>query len=222
MRSSRRDLLRRAAECFLRDGVPDEAVDCYVAAGDHLRAAELLRDLGRPLDAARQYQQLRQWRAAADCLYAAGHVREAVDSWVAAGDVLLAAWELVLSAAPRRPPAAARDRARQLAASVTERSAGVRQRRRLVLSLCEPDSTAARRATAVVLTEAPAWIADLPQGDWAELERWAVRAATFIERPDLAAGVFAASYRAGGAGVLPRWRQWTVSALGDATGVPER
>jgi len=216
----RRDLLVRAGECYAADGAVDEAADCYAAAGDHVRAGELLRDVGRWETAGRHYQAAGQWRPAAECFHRAGLAEEAAACWAASGDRVRAAWELVLSEAPRRVRPEVLRRVRELAGT-SPGHPGEALAHRIVRALATADPAESRRAAAELLAGLPDRWGGLSAGERADLGVWAVRTADLIGRPDLAAAVFASAYRTEGPAVLPPWREWCVAALGDATGVPE-
>ena len=214
MTEGRLHLLDRAALCYEQAGLPLKAARCRERAGEPAAAARLYRAAGDLTQAARCYERAGDTAQAAQCLLSLGRPEEAANLWLAARNPLEAAWILIVDA--RRPR-----RARDLLAEVNPTRLGVVLRRRIALALCAAaEGSVQPLVDALVETERR--LADVsPTSERARVERWAVQAADEVGRPDLAAQVFAASYRCGQRGVVERWRAWAVSALGGTAGIPD-
>ena len=196
-------LLARAGHCYLRAGWPHEAARCYREAREHLRAA-------------------RAWESA-------GNLRQAAEDYVAAGRRRQAAWLLVqhvgdaetaraVMADADAAPAAASD----APAPPTSREAISALLDRLVLARCDiaegadpTEAVQALRAVADYLASTPTlWFG-------AEIEPWAVDLARSMNRPDLAALVYAGAVRGQHHGARDRWDEWSRRTLGVPLQPPE-
>ena len=198
-------LLARAAACYVRAGVPLDAVRCYRAAGSYRRAADIWARLGAFPEAARDYA-------------AAGAHEEA--AWIFAdhlGDIPAARAELAAAADAAAAAAPADPGTAQPAAS---RAADLR--RRLILARCNAAENVAGAETLAILTEVMRHLEDEvePLGR-ASIELRAVVVAEAMNRPDLVALLFAAAVRGGRPRAAERWNAWSERALGMPLILPE-
>ncbi|GHE08714.1 hypothetical protein [Streptomyces alanosinicus] len=208
------DLLARAAHCYEQTGDYAQAARCHDEAGHPLKAAELWEQAGDPVRAADHWVRGGRPRRAAECLLSARRFEAAAECFERGGDLLAAGWTLVTRTRSYAT-------AEHLFAVAESRTDGERLRRRLGRQLATARAYGESEALLRTLTDVPERIGSLaPARERAEAETWAVTAADHIRRPDLAALVFAASYRAGVTGCADRWQHWAARALGDTTGVP--
>lgn len=197
-------LLARAAACYVRAGLPLDAVRCYRAAGSYRPAADIWARLGAFPEAARDYA-------------AAGAHEEA--AWIFAhhlGDIPaaraeLAAADAAAAAAPAGPGTA------QPAAS---RAADLR--RRLILAWCNTAENVAGAETLAILTEVMRHLEhEVEPLGRISIEERAVVVAEAMNRPDLVALLFAAAVRGGRPRAAERWNAWSERALGMPLILPE-
>ena len=196
-------LLARAAACYVRAGIPLDAVRCYRAAGSYRPAADIWARLGAFPEAARDYA-------------AAGAHEEA--AWIFAhhlGDIPAARAELAAAdaaAAAPADPAAARP--------VASRAADLR--RRLILARCNAAENVAAAETLDILTEVMRHLEhDVEPLGRISMEERAVVVAEAMNRPDLVALLFAAAVRGGRSRAAERWNAWSERALGMPLILPE-
>ena len=211
--STRSELLRRAAHCYLVARWDDDACRCLEDAADHAAAARLHEQARRWGPAARHYALAQDWPGAARCHLKLGRPEEAAEALVRAGDSLRAAWVLAEHAGHYTRALAT------LVGVAAERPAD-RLAHDLVVVRCEagrgePASAAHRLAGAVE------GLRSLGHGfDRERVEEWAFAVGRVLRRFDLIALIHAAAVTARVPGAPRRWEEWATATLGDATGVP--
>ncbi|MEU6232505.1 hypothetical protein [Kitasatospora sp. NPDC047058] len=211
--TSRTALLERAAQCYVAVGHYAQAADCQERAGHLLAAAPLWEEAGDLARAADCWRRGSRPARAAECLEAIGEFAGAAECHREAGDALTGGWLLVT----RTGRTAAGER---MLRTATVRHAGEQARLDLALALAAAldggGTGGLIRAVDALLDRLP----ELPPDQQRRAERWAVAAADLVERPDLGAVVFTSSYLARVPGVVDRWQEWAVQALGGTAGVP--
>ena len=205
-------LLARAADCYLRAGLPLDAARCYRDMGAYRAAAEIWEKLGALPDAARDYA-------------AAGAHEQA--AWILAhqiGDAPAARAELVEAEAEAEAAGQAPD---QVAGpSAVARKAAARKtaelRLRLTRARCDVAENVARSETIGILGEAMEHLDhDVLSLDPLSIEQRAVAVAEAMGRPDLVALVFAAAVRGGRHQAAERWNGWSQRVLQVSLILPE-
>lgn len=210
----RADLLARAARCYQDAQLYAEAGRCYREAGHQLLAGRAFQEAGDFERAAECFRAGAEFAAAAGLYERLGRPGDAAACWEEAREPLRAGWVL-----------ATRTRRFNQAAGLFDRATGAdpatRLGRRLGLAVCRARGARLtgplERAVEACERELPAITAGR---DRRHVEEWAVEAADLLGRHDLAAWVFASSYRAGTPGAAGRWRRWAVATLGDTFGLP--
>ena len=178
-------LLDRAAECYVKAGLPLEAARCYREAGSYLRSANLFVQLD-------------------------GY-REAAEDFTQAGLDDRASWVLVHLGGD---PAAARARLGEGGVdpgATAEAASGSELRRRVVLARCataEGSGTAEEEVLAV-LDDVCAMFRRTEALHDRTLEEWAVRLAESAGRFDRVALLFAAAVQGSRHGAAERWSDWS-------------
>lgn len=218
--NTRTALLRRAADNFRLAGDLLAAAGCRSDAGDHEAAADLLREAGDLAGAAVQFRLAGNFQAAAACFAECGRAGDAADAWAAIGNRLFAGWALLRGTGSARHLRQVGPRVRAHLAAAADRRPAHRLLRSVGLALCAPDPARASALLSNLVAGAAADLANWPAVDRRLAEEWLVHATALLGRHDLGAMVFAASYRAGTAGALDRWRRWADRYLGDRTGLP--
>ncbi|MEV5880084.1 hypothetical protein AB0L75_38935 [Streptomyces sp. NPDC052101] len=208
------DLLARAAHCYEQTGDYAQAARCHDEAGHPLKAAELWEQAGDPVRAADHWMRGGRPGRAAECLLSARRFEAAAECFERGGDLLSAGWTLVTRTRSYAT-------AEQLFATARAQTPGEKLRCRIGRQLAASRAYGHSAPLLRTLTAVPERIGSLtPARERTEVEQWAVTAADHIRRPDLAALVFAASYRARVTGCADRWQHWAARTLGDTTGVP--
>jgi hypothetical protein len=191
-------LLARAADCYLRAGVPLDAVRCYRAAGRHLSAAQILQELGMFTQAAQDYAMAQAHEEA---------------SWILAhhlGDIPAARAELAAAEAATGAASASADQTHAAAVARTRKL-----RRRVIRARCNVVENVAGTETLTILADVIEYLeheVDTPGGT--SIEERAVVVAEAINRPDLVALLFASALRGGWYQAAERWNAWSIRALG--------
>jgi hypothetical protein len=213
--TSRGELLLKAAQCYERAELHADAGRCYQQAGRLRSAGTAYANAGELRRAADCFRAGDEFRAAAQLYAEVGQPEAAADCWELSGDHLSAGWVLAIQTSEVNRPlrmlsvAAAGDAGRRLRKDL---GIGVcRAKRARRSELLEPALLACESGLALVQR----------QDDRAEVEEWAVAAASLMGRPDLAARVLAASYRCGTRGVTGRWWRWGADQLGGTFGLPQ-
>lgn len=204
------ELLHKAARCYARANWPDDACRLFLLLRDDQSAAPFLEQQGRHREAAACYQRLGNWAAAARCHLRTGDYDRAAEALYHAGDRLQAAW---IWAHHANRPAHAETVLNEIAADPDPDEAAVD------LVRCRCHAAAGRRRDAARLfrrllprvTES----GDLPR----HLDRM-LAIAQVLSRPDLAALIHAAAYRAGMPDAPRRWQDWAEETLADVAGIP--
>lgn len=212
---SRAELLFKAAQCYQRAELHADAGRCFQDAGRLRSAGDAYANAGELRRAADCFLAGDEFRAAAQLYAEVGDPEAAADCWERSGDHLSAGWVLAIQTKEVNRPlrmlsvAAAGDTGRRLRRNLGIGVCQAKRARRpepleLALLACESDLALVQR-----------------QDDRAQVEEWAVAAATLFRRPDLAARVLAASYQSGTRGTADRWRRWGADRLGGTFGIPQ-
>jgi tetratricopeptide (TPR) repeat protein len=207
------DYWRRAADGYRRAGLLDDACRCFEQLEDARQAALLHERRGRWARAAAWYERIPAWEDAARCHTWDGQGEAAARCWSRAGDRLRAGWALAEQA---RRFAQARDLLREF----TPVEAGEALGLELVLARCQAGMGGHHAAASGLRNVIQQFARVETVADQQRLETWAVRLADVLQRPDLAALVYAAALQAGIPGAVERWARWAQGTLGDTTGVP--
>lgn len=206
------ELLRRAAECYLRGRDPAAACRCYEAARAHMEAARLHEQAGRFPAAAAQFEHARAWGDAARCWFRAGEHRRAAELFLRAKDTLQGAWLLADQCGQG-------ERARAVVLEFKPQTDPDREAVGLILGRC--DAGAGRWvAGADRLARFTRQLAQLGPTA-ARLLAWGQAVGAALGRPDLIAEMFALATQARIPGAEPQWSAWALAGLGDASEVPE-
>lgn len=204
------ELLGRAARLYRTAGCDDDACRCLERSGDFAAAAALHRQLGRFAAAAACFERAGQPLQAAPAHAAAGNPADAARCYREAGQALEAAWVIAhhlgqparaLATLLEAPPDAAGP-----AETRDLRRALVRAR---CLAATQPDQAAR------TLRQVAAAFAATATGAQPGLFAWALAVAETLDRPDLAARLFAAL-----PAEAPGWADWARRRLGTADGIP--
>lgn len=149
-------------------------------------------------------------------LYAeVGDPEAAADCWELSGDHLSAGWVLAIQTSEFNRPL------RMLSMAVVG-DAGSRLRKNLGIGVCQAKRARRSEPLEPALLACESGLALVQrQDDRVQIEEWAVAAASFVRRPDLAARVLAASYRCGTKDVIERWQRWGADHLGGTFGIPQ-
>lgn len=212
-------LLERAADCYLRSGLPSEAARCLREAGAYRRSAELWVELGEFMEAATDYVR-------------AGMIDMAV--WVTvhgAGDaataraVALVTWGRDVSALTRdgfdstvrmarlRPPQET---------SVADRAARESSlRMRLALARCDVAEGRSGREPLAAFAAAMDFLESRSLVNDRLVEQWAVATAESMRRYDQVALLFAAAVRGRRGGAAQRWTEWAARVLRSEITLPD-
>jgi hypothetical protein len=203
--SNTREYLANAARCFERAGLAEEAARCHLQGGAPEAAAplyEALDTVASLLEAARCYRMAGQPAAAARCWDRLGRYEQSAADWYSAGDQLNSGWALIRAGVqPRRCGSLFQSAACPDTVSALRRDLGLA----VVAVLLGGEL----RRLAPLLNRAGQCLRglDAPQ-DGADLERDSVLVADLAGRPDLAAEIFAAAWRAAVPGAAGRWSAW--------------
>lgn len=212
--SDRQVLFRRAADCYLRAGLRDDACRCLEEAGEFAAAGREYEALRRPEQAAGAYQRGRLWREAARCLLAAGRPLDAARAFESAGELLAAAWVLADTVGRY-------DHARAVAVGVATATPAESIERALVMARCEAGNGNRRHAAELLATAMGEFARLAPGVDYERLFDRALTIGGHLERADLAIALFALARKAGALCDLERrWEAWAVAQWGAAHGVP--
>jgi hypothetical protein len=206
------ELLRRAAECYLRGRDPVAACRCYEAARAHAEAARLHEQAGRFPAAATQFERAQAWGDAARCWVRAGEHRRAAELFLRAKDTLQGAWLLADQCGQG-------DRARAVALEFQPQTDPDRAAVGLILGRC--DAGAGRWAAGAERLSAFTRQLEQLGPAVARLLAWGQAVGVALGRPDLIAEMFARAARARIPGAEPQWSAWALERLGDASEVPE-
>jgi hypothetical protein len=205
-----RDLLHHAATCYRRAGHLDDAARCFRGARLYREAAAVWESLGALAEAATD-------------LAAAGRPEHA--AWLVAhrlGDPTRAR-ELLAHPPPAPSPAGGVGEDQEAAAAASRVRTLLRD---LTLARCEVADTGGNEPVPPsVIAVLDAVMDELDQPDRGgldhDLEDRAVELAETIQRPDLAALVFAAALRGARPGVAQRWDAWSQRTFGVALVLPD-
>lgn len=206
--SANRELLARAASCYLRARLEGEAKRLWTELGDERALAQLFENRGQWDQAARAYARAQQWAAAAEAHQRAGEYELAVQAWLALGRPLAAAW--LLAEHLQRPL-----QARELLADLALSESSERAAAALVRARC--DLAAAPRQLRAALAD----LAPLPLSQTVlELHARGRALALRLARPDLLMLWHAAAWHTGLPAALQRWQDDARRYLGSNTGLP--
>lgn len=205
--TTREELLRRAARCYLTANLMDDATRLFLETGDGHAAGLCLERLGRYEEAARTYRRIPEWDHAARCFLRAGLPAEAGEALVMAEDHLQAGWVLAHLAQHYV-------RATALATAFVPNSEAERLGREVVLARCEAGTQHPVEA-AVRLGHVAAAMSQIHSIDPVRnyVWNWCFDLAEVLRRPDLTAGIHAAAVTAGVAGAEERWQEWTAGLM---------
>ncbi|MEH2368495.1 SUMF1/EgtB/PvdO family nonheme iron enzyme [Nostoc sp.] len=209
-KTTSRELLQKAAQCYLDAGWLAEACRVWEQIGEYQQAAESYEQLSNWSKAAHCYQQTQNWSNAARCYLMCKQPQAAADCWLQARETLKASWIWA-------------DNLQQTYRVQAELSNFVAETEtealeiELITARCEA-SSGKKAESAIRLKEQLEPLLKQPQK---HLYEWALKIASTLTRPDLTALIYATAYRAKIPNVCQEWEEWAICTLGDATGIPK-
>lgn len=211
--SERARLLRKASQCYLNEGLVQDACRCLEAMDDYIKAGKLYEQEGEWLNAARAFEKAAVWSEAARCYQQVEAYENAARCFVQAGDTLQAAWFYAGFVHQFK-------HARRILQEYPVDTLGEQLLVNSILARCESGEGNIAKASQY-LDEIIRRFGEVEaMAERGRLETWSLAAAESLHRPDLCAALFAAAYRAGVPMAEQRWEAWALRALGDANGIP--
>ena len=204
-----RQLLQKAAQCYVKAGWLSEACRVWKQIGDYQQAAQTYEQQEQWSEAAECYRQAQNWSKAANCYLKEGEAEKAAECWLAGGETLKAAWLWVSQLKQVY-------RAKEALSNFEAETETQRRERELIEAHCEA-SRGKKRESAKRLREQLEPLLDNPQP---HLYEWALTIAEVIKRPDLCALIHGTAVRAKLPNASSQWESWAIEKLGDCTGIP--
>ncbi|MFE9448071.1 hypothetical protein [Streptomyces sp. NPDC006739] len=205
-------LLERAADCYLRGGLPSEAARCLREAGAYRRSAELWLGLGEFMEAAADYvsagmTDLAVWVIVHEAGDAATARAVALMPWGGGAEASQGSrWDQV-----RLRPARVLSQRETSDADRSARDSSLRMR--LALARCDIAEGRSEREPLAALAAAMDFLASPSPVHDRIVEGWAVATAESMRRYDQVALLFAAAVRGGRGGAAQRWTDWAARVL---------
>jgi hypothetical protein len=213
-------LLERAADCYLRSGLPSEAARCLRQAGAYRRSAELWGELGQFMDAAEDYVCADMMDMAVWVL-----VHEAGDASTARAVSFVAPPVVRTSLAAGGWFAAAvrvtRARSAQWSSTADRDARESSLRMRLALARCDVAEGRSDREPLAALAAAAVFLGSHSLVYDRLVEQWAVATAESMRRYDQVALLFAAAVRGRRSGAARRWTEWAARVLQSEITLPD-
>ncbi len=206
-------LLKKAAECYVKAGWWMDACRVWEKMGEYQQAALIYEQEGNWLKAGECYRKIENWKKAAECYQKGEEAEASLECWLAAGEILQAAWIWV-------------DTFQQSHQSQAEirKILHPTESQELEIELI----TARWEASGNKTRESGKRLRELLERLRKELRpskrylyEWGLKIAKEIKRPDLTALIYATAYRAKMPNVCKEWEIWAIETLGDATGIPQ-
>ena len=207
--SNSKELLQKAAQCYVKAGWLTEACRVWKQIGDYQQAAQTYEQQSDWAEAASCYRQAQNWTKAAFCYLKDGEKEIAAECWLAAGETLKAAWIWVSQLKQVY-------RTKEVLSNFVAQTETQALEIELITAHCEAN-TGKKRESAIRLRALLEPLLDNPQP---HLYQWALTIAERIKRPDLAALIHATAVRGNLPNAVAQWETWAIAKLGDATGIP--
>lgn len=205
-----KELLRKAAKCYIQAGWLTEACRVRVQIGDYHQAAPIYEQQENWTQAAQCYRQAQNWLKAAHCYQKDGQAEKAAECWLEGGETLKAGWIWVSELKQVY-------RAREVLSNFIAQTEIQRLEIELITAHCDANR-GKKRETAIRLRGQLESLLDNPQ---TYLYEWALTIAETINRPDITALIHATAVRAKVPNATSQWETWAITKLRDATGIPK-
>ncbi|MBO3459567.1 SUMF1/EgtB/PvdO family nonheme iron enzyme [Aetokthonos hydrillicola Thurmond2011] len=208
--ATRRELLLKAAQCYIKAGWLADACRVWEQIGEYQQAAQTYEEQSLWEQAAQCYTKAKNWSNAARCYLMCEQPQAAASSWLEAGDTLQATWILADSLL----------QIYQVQAQLTNFSPQNPTQAieiELITARCEASSRKKSQSATRLRQQLDSLLTQSQQ----HLYTWALRIAQVLNRPDLTALIYATAYRAKIPDACQQWEKWAIATLGDATGVPK-
>ena len=85
-------LLKKAAQCYVKEGWLAEACRVWIQIEEYHQAAQIYEQQSQWAAAANCYRQAQNWTKAAECYLQQGEAETAAECWLSGGETLKAAW----------------------------------------------------------------------------------------------------------------------------------
>jgi tetratricopeptide (TPR) repeat protein len=209
------ELLDRAANCYARAGLLDDACRVLHLLGNDRHAALYYEQLARWQEAADCYVRGGDWPHAAECYLRCDQTEEAAKCLLKAGQILEAAW--LFADRVRKF-----GRAKRLLSEFHPQSDSDKLALELIRARCDASNGAPERAVKRLRIVLAGMHHPTRTLDSKRIYDWAVIIAETLRRPDLIASIHAKAAGLNLPEAYERWEIWAEKTLGDATGVPQR